>query len=393
MVQDRTSSRDLHRVPVVEDEVHAIMDEEGSCVSDGSDEGVGDGLVSKVRAVAPWLGLLAILGCAVSFVVVTTTGATGMAGGEQMHVSTHGVFDAPQFAEILRNQVKLHSGDLSEDQVNSHVSTTITHLKNFTHDNLPKAKATALNNVRLSPEDWADLASIANAMTDKRVRSLGKIVMDTTTENLFAPKEIIEQKVLDQVRQNASDILNLRREMLPARVLVKINDMMRRDPDSVPRAGIMGEETLNAMRRHSTAGRRLDEEELPWVSNTPTVDASSLTLGILSTLFITAGEILMHIAIFWPGFTLPSWVWDLMDAMGQVTGVASCKLGMTFFCDYALGALGLNVVDAIFILICGQVAPAGSAIQTMCKEDEWVLKKVKTKILKLPGEEPNEVVE
>merc|ERR1719146_211642 len=118
----------------------------------------------------------------------------------------------------------------------------------------------------------------------------------------------------------------------------------------------MSNQTLSQSRRLSSSSSSSSASSatsiVPWVPQSITSDANSLALGIVSTIFIVAGEIMLHIEMFWPGLSMPAWVWDMVFSVGKVGGIASCKLGSSVWCNFALGAFGLNIIDALFVLIC-----------------------------------------
>jgi hypothetical protein len=217
---------------------------------------------------------------------------------------------------------------------------------------------------------------------------MGKIVLEVMSENLFASKDVIGKKVMEKMQPRHDEILDLRAELFTPNVNHKALKRIE-NGQSVEWDKLLGTNALEGMRRKAEGQQSLAPSRqlgvtMPFVGKAPADTAESLTLGILSTIAISAGEIMLHIEMWWPGFALPGWAWDVMFQSGALMGVTSCKLGTSFWCNFALGALGLNLIDALFVLICGQTAEKDSWLQKKCKSDFFVVKKMKALVKALP---------
>jgi len=160
---------------------------------------------------------------------------------------------------------------------------------------------------------------------------------------------------------NATEALKLAEEVLPARLVEELrirsfassedkafNTVI--DPTSLEK--IRGGLQEAAERRLAMAG--VSPEALQnglavkdWVH--PQLTGGQLAIGITGVVFISAAELLLNLDLFIPGMNLPGWIHAILFVPAGALGVTSCSFGLSFWCDYFLGALGLNALDAILL--------------------------------------------
>lgn len=363
------TSRDVIYVKVKNDD-HAELGEEGS--SGDEDSAAENDFVTPRNAVT-WKMLfhshqgvralvrgvlLTTLAAPLAYVVLAA-GAAGRALGGNT-VVPRGFIDTDEFAQLIKEQPRALLGRNNSD-VERHADEAVGMLRRFVRSHLTPSQQRALDNARLSSQDWDDLRAIGAALADRRVQKAGHMVMQTARENLlWGPAEIGEQvmKRLEKpaIRALVDDTLPrhlreglVRRWGRQSRPSLKEVWHMALDPTG---------ESLKRMRNHTSKSdsvaltRRLEERQLrggTWWK--PELNGVELATGITALVFITAAEIMLHLDILIPAFAIPEWVNLLIFTPAAGLGIASCIIGLSFWCDYALGALGVNALDAFVIAV------------------------------------------
>lgn len=286
-----------------------------------------------------FLALIAVVSAALLLSMI------GSQGG--LDTSSHGVFDSPQFGEVLREQIQSAFGyEFSEEQLHGHVYQTVRHLKDMAEKNLPQDQAEALKHASITEQNWADVQMALRATWNGQVRGVGKIALDVIKKNSFQSQEVMAQQLIQALKPQAQNLMHLRSEIVPARLDgVLVAWSKERDESQRKWKGLLNPTALEPVQGKpllNHVDRRLQSGEF----------LHGKTFGIMSVILAAACEIILHLQMFIPKFTMPQWFWQMVMTGLEGDAVAVCGNGKNKWCDIILGILGLEVLDGFFLDIC-----------------------------------------
>lgn len=293
---------------------------------------------------------------------------------------------------------------VDEHQLHGLINHTIGNLKGMAEKGLPHAQASALRNAQLTPRNWADLHELLRGIMNHRVQEAGKIALNVIQDNLFMPQEVIAQRLMEELQPMARDLMGLRSKIVPERLDGTLSAWAEMHDESHGAwKGLLDplalehvhENPAPSARRLAGDSRRLDKSTTTkgndkdndkgndkgndkatttitkgdTTSTTKTTTEKTTTevttttskskpppgtilIGISSVILVAAAEVLVHIEMFVPKFSMPAWAWRLILTPTEAGVVATCKRGLNVWCDIVLGALGLNVLDASYVIFC-----------------------------------------
>lgn len=295
-------------------------------------------------------GFLALLVCAVVICVWTTFS------------------DSPDQKGVTRGQfndvLKLHARSLLEKPdepaeataaTDKRIDDAIERVHSLIASHVSQDAAESLKNAKIGPDTWSDLSMVHRAMTDKRVQHVGFVVLEEVKKNMLANPIDIGNKIKERLDKN--ELRTLAQEVVPSRV----RESLRRkwagakesDEASIWRAMLDPEGTSFAkLRANDTDTKAVTMQQPrqlrtgPWSAPT-SINGWELAEGIVMIVMVSAAELVLHIDLLIPNVDMPLFVHAILMIPSYALGVGSCVIGMTVWCDLFLGALGVNVLDAI----------------------------------------------
>jgi hypothetical protein len=256
----------------------------------------------------------------------------------------HGVFDAPQFEQMLWEAVEPVVGsNVANMEISSHIKQTIGHLRDKAKNELPKDQALALKNAKVTPQNWADLKVMARETRNPKVQDAGKLVLKVLRENLFSSEKVIAQRLKESLAPRAHDLVKLRSQVVPPSLDIALGTWAKRHNETHGAwQGLLDSPTaLDRYRYHDHApvARRLG------------LGTGGAPTGLIAVIALAIGELLVHLEIFIPGFSVPEFAWKLiLTPIGVLDGLA-CTDTDNRYCKTIEAFMGLNALDACFILL------------------------------------------
>jgi len=293
------------------------------------------------------MGVGLVLACAC--LIMSQSGAVSAQAGE-FGDNTRGIFKTRELTQLMESQAQSlmdHVG--ATDDAKEHVGTAIGKMSDFVSQHLNADQLHALENAKIGAQGWNDLKMIMQALQDPRVQELGKSVLHEVRSNLKAGPLEIGKAVVERLER--SHLHSLANDVIPRNMRTKLKARWAKigtpSEEEVWRLLLDPTgETFEHMRSNGTdsvLSRRLNSGTFAH----PILSGLELTTGISSCVFISAAEIMLHVDLLVPHLVIPNWAHAMLFVPGMGLGAASCTTGMSFWCDYFYGALGLNAVDAI----------------------------------------------
>jgi len=318
-----------------------------------------------------WAGtlLLAIVGV-VACVVSLMPGAKFHSVPETFGAKTTGLFETDEFKSLIHSQVRslmeingVSNGMESDEHIHKHVDKAVTSAVDYIGKHASESEKDSLRNAHLGPEGWETVRALLKALSDKRVQDVGHAVVQEARANLLAGPAEIGKRV--RARLQKEHLLGVAQELLPpklrstllqrwASVDAKEDDIWKMMLD--PTGGNL------ARLRDNTNSTTIESSAL--LGSTPSrslgapapkkkklkLTGLEITLGIFDIVFVSAEEIVLHLDLLIPGCDIPGWVHGMLGVPAFAGGTMSCAIKKkSFYCEYFLGALGLNALDAVAI--------------------------------------------
>jgi hypothetical protein len=293
--------------------------------------------------------------------------------------------------------------DHDEKQIASGVDKTLNRLDTYVVKNLPKEQREILEKQKVEKEVWTDFAALAKAMRDPRVQNLGREAFHVIrNSSVFDGPAKLSGKIVQHLTPRLAELNALREELVP-KGFTRALDRWREDNMAnlsygfgsygQPEVGVFpegkyaeGSDQEGSDHIHSKAWRGMlnpsitkllrsnssstieieytDDNELS-IESVPTKERRlnmgtwarpvltgfENSIGITATVLVTAMEIIIHVEIITPKFHMPTWAWMSIVVPSETVGVWTCVTGLSVWCDIMFGALGLNVLDAFYVLI------------------------------------------
>jgi len=344
--------------------------ESGSGSDDGSSIGSSKRPAWKRKALfVAFVGVVASAGVVISEIDASESMGDGKAG----LTPHHGVFDAPQFEQLLWEQIQpIFGSSVAQMELSGHIKHSIRHLKAMAEKDLPKDQAKALKDAQLTAQNWIDLKETVHGARNPDVQEAGKITLDVLNHNLFSSEEVIAQRLKEALQPQAYKLMELRSKIVPARIDLALGAWAKRHNEShaawkglldspmalqpVRATHPMSHERVAGFSHVPASVQRRLGGHAPSRSPSPApsgqLGIGGKAVGILSVIMVAIGEILVHVEMFVPGFAMPSWAWKLILTPVQVVSVLTCSNGANAYCNTIMGAMGLNTLDAVFVLFC-----------------------------------------
>jgi len=339
----------MRTIQNVEELESNILDASSSEGEEGSDSNTSRRSICVVsRSVSIRLmGVGLVLAC--MCLTMNQSGA-GSAQVGQFGENTRGIFKTRELTQLMESQAQSlmdHVG--ATDDAKEHVGTAIGKMSDFVSQHLNADQLHALENAKIGAQGWNDLKMIMQALQDPRVQELGKSVLHEVRSNLKAGPLEIGKAVVERLER--SHLHSLANDVIPRNMRTKLKARWAKigtpSEEEVWRLLLDPTgETFEHMRSNGTdsvLSRRLNSGTFAH----PILNGLELTTGISSCVFISAAEIMLHVDLLVPHLVIPNWAHAMLFVPGMGLGAASCTTGMSFWCDYFYGALGLNAVDAI----------------------------------------------
>jgi hypothetical protein len=257
----------------------------------------------------------------------------------------------------------MEHNNIEDDHVEKHVDHSLDSLQRYIGNHGSSGEVHSLRNLRLKPEDWEIVQRLVVALADKRMQDVGKAVVHEARTNLLAGPSEIGKNVVNRLRKD--HLLSVAQELLPTKLRnallqkwAKANPneqeiwKMLLDPTGEKLARIRDNSTSNIIEgsgllpfdKKPTRSLRQGPWEGPFQLN-----AGEITLGVMSVIFTTAAEIMLHIDLLMNQWDIPKWLQTMLfvPAIGGET--LSCAIANSFWCEFGLAALGLNALDAVAV--------------------------------------------
>lgn len=272
-----------------------------------------------------------------------------------------GIIRNPEFRALLQNEIQPLMQNTHASRIASGVNSTLNRLDNFVVKRLPQEQRDILEKQQISARTWADFAALAKAMRDPRVKDLGKDVFNVIRNaSIFDGPTTLSLKIVDHLMPRASELNAMRKELIPSTFTDALHKWSREhlgnateaDSHSKVWRGMLDPSITKLMRGNGTIeidlteGRRLNMGT--WAH--PVLNPFETTLGITAVVLVTAMEILIHVEILNPKFSMPTWGWMAILVPTHTVAVWTCVTGLSLWCDLVFGALGLNVLDAFYLI-------------------------------------------
>jgi len=285
--------------------------------------------------------------CAVSAVLLISQTTAGAPSGSVGTPTTHGVFDAPQFEELLLQRVQPILGStIGYVELSGHIRHQIRNLKETAEQHLPKAQAEVLKNAKLTMQNWQDFKDMQSGVDHPVVQEAGKITLSVLRDNLFSSEKEMTKHLKDALAPSAYQLMKLRSQIVPEQVDRRLGAWAAAHNEShAAWKGLMDTGALQAVREHNAlqlSGRRL------------AFGLGGAPLGVFAVIAVAIGEILIHCEMFIKNFFIPQYAWVLILIPMQVVSSLACAKGVNVYCDTIMGFMGLNSLDATFVLFCNK---------------------------------------
>jgi len=341
---------------------------ESSCYSE-SDSSEEDLQALRKRR-RPWglrhvlAGSLLVLGGVACFYRLSPdTKWTHSAPSGSFGAETTGLFETEEFTSLMTSQVRnlMERHGIEDDRAQEHVVTAMTSATQYIGKHVSDSEAYSISNARLGPEGWETVRALLKALSDKRVQDVGHAVVQEARANLLAGPAEIGKRVAAKLQRE--HLRTLAEELLPPKLRTTLRQRwassnaneddiwkMMLDPTGENLARIRGNSTSTTIASSAllpSAGRSLRDG--PWARNFK-LNWQELTLGITAVVFTSAAEVLLHVDLFVPNMRIPIWAHALLVVPAISTGTVSCVVGLSFWCEFFLGGVGLNALDIIMVL-------------------------------------------
>jgi len=330
--------------------------ESGSGSDDGSSIGSSKRPAWKRKALfVAFVGVVASAGVVISEIDASESMGDGKAG----LTPHHGVFDAPQFEQLLWEQIQpIFGSSVAQMELSGHIKHSIRHLKAMAEKDLPKDQAKALKDAQLTAQNWIDLKETVHGARNPDVQEAGKITLNVLNDNLFSSEEVIAKKMKEALSPYAYNLIKLRSELIPSHADIALGAWAKNHNQTHGAwKGLLNSPmALQPFREGDAPSRRL------------AMGIGGVPVGILSVIMVAIGEILVHVEMFVPGFSLPAWAWKIILTPVQVVSALACTNGANPYCRTVMGFMGLNVLDAAFVLFC-QVQLFGAQAADYCAKE------------------------
>jgi len=318
----------------------------------GSDEEV-----SNRAALLPWKRKVVMS----AFTAVLCVAAAGFLFynqyiGASDSVDHHHIFDAPQFEQMLYEQTHPVLGSsVHPTKLTDHIRSAIGHLKAKAEKDLPQDQALALKNAKLTAQQWNDLKEMVQGSDKTEVKAAGLLALQVIKQNLFSSEDVIAQKLKEALKPHAYQLLMMRSKLIPSRLDLALGEWAKTQNQTHGAwKGLLNSDlALQHLRSGDAPSRRLE------------LGIGGAPVGVLSVILVAIGEILVHVDMFVPGFNLPGWAWRLILTPVKIVSALACSNGANAYCRGIMGAMGLNVLDAAFVLFC-QVKLFGTQAADYC---------------------------
>jgi hypothetical protein len=322
-----------------------------------SDEGTSGYQISNRKAWQRKVMYLAVIGV---FCIASGGILIAQLGSSDEMEGYHGVFDAPQFEQMLWEQIEPVVGSsVANMELSGHIKQAIGHMKVRAQNELPKDQALALKNAQITTQNWADLKTMARASRNSEVRETGKLALNVINENLFSSNKVIAQRLKESLAPHARKLIELRSQMVPPSLDIALGSWATRHNEShAAWKGLLDSgSALQPIRNNQpSTARRLG------------LGTGGAVTGAMSVVLVAIGEILVHCEIFIKGFSFPEWAWKLILTPMGVMETLACKDTDNRYCKAIEGMMGLNALDATFILFC-QKGIFGLKASNACKTE------------------------
>lgn len=309
-------------------------------------------------------GSLLLVGAAVCLVSVMpgNTSSHHVPSGA-LGTETTGLFETAEYRSLMTSQVRslMEGSGVEDGKVQKLVDNSLTSAQTYMANHASKSEINSLRSAHLGPDSWETLRALLMALSDKRVHEVGHAVLQEARANLLAGPAEIGKRVAERLQRE--HLLALAQELLPQKLRstsmqrwaeagADENDIWKmmldptgeslqriRDNTTIESSALLGSSPVRSF-------RNLKEKTL----NGPfTLNPAELTICISSVVFITAAETLLHIDIFSRKIKFPDWVHAMVGIPAVGGGIVSCGIAVSFWCDWFLGAIGINALEALSI--------------------------------------------
>jgi hypothetical protein len=334
--------------------------------------------------------IIVVVCLASSYVLYNQTG-----GSDRPDVVEHHVFDAPEMHRMLMESARpfFNKADvdhpfghsLPEAELSAHIKNGLQQVKDMALKELPKDKADALKNTKLTSQQWADLKQMTRASRNTKVREAGLRALQVLRQNIFSSQTVIAQKMKEAMAPHAHELIELRSQLIPESFDRALGDWARKNNDThgAWKGLLDSPENLQRMRDHEVhdtsqaLSRRLGgASPSSSASLSGSLGIGGAPVGVLAVVFTVIGEILIHVDMFVPGFDLPKWAWKLIMTPISVLSYLACNNGANKYCNTIMGAMGINALDAAFVTFC-EGGLFGPTTATYCKDKVHSIKQQK----------------
>lgn len=278
---------------------------------------------------------------------------------------TVGLFETEEFTSLMTTEVRrcMERMGVEDDRAQDHVVAATTSTTNYIAKHVSEPEAFSLKNVRLDPEGWETVRTLLTALSDERVQNVGHAMVQEARANLLGGPAEIGKAVAARLQRENLQVLS--QEVLPAKLRSTLmrrwdsanaseNDIwkMMLDPTGDNLARIRSNSTSRSIEGTALPERRLGLRSLrdgPWAKNFK-LSMAEVSLGISALVFTSVAEVLLHVDLLVPHLKVPWWAHTMLIVPAVGTGTVTCITGLSFWCEFFLGALGLNALDVIAIL-------------------------------------------
>lgn len=292
-------------------------------------------------------------------------------GSPESVQNSGGIMNGPQLRNLLVNEIQPLMSGKTGSEIALGVNQTLNRLQNIVVKRLPQEQRDALEQNQVETRTWSDIARLIRAMRDPRIKELGRETFEMIrNSSVFEDPEALSLKIVNRLRHKGEELNSLRKELIPHSFTEALDRWSKEnlgtgsttETHSKAWRGMLDPSITRLMRGNGTIeidmtegrekidmteGRRLNMGT--WAH--PVLNGFELTIGITTVVLIAAMEIMIHIEIFNSKFSMPTWAWMMVIMPAQTVGVWTCVTGLSIWCDLVFGALGLNVLDAFYVLI------------------------------------------
>merc|ERR1719399_1016266 len=104
-----------------------------------------------------------------------------------------------QLTELVKGEVR--SLNIHPD-AEKHIDTAIEHVRSFLQEHMPTKQLRALEEAKLTAQDWKDLKAICSALNNKQVQNVGRVVLEEARANLLAGPAEVGKKVVSKLHKS-----------------------------------------------------------------------------------------------------------------------------------------------------------------------------------------------